>query len=214
MYEWYDPPGLLRRDADGVAVWTLEGDWLRDVDLRLRHRATAQLDAAAQEAEELLVIELPSKPVDSWGEVSITGMLAALHHQGVQLRLVADEHRHSEILHSFFTSEVARVTTEVFKTLAEAMPQRHNGLVLTFQSSDAPLWIAYSLDFDLMAQDESREAALKSLRWVIRTAARDDRRGGLTLFARTPASLDELHGHLTDHKDDASLTLQRVFLTF
>jgi len=91
----------------------------------------------------------------------------------------------------------------------------HNGLVLTFKASDAPVWIAYSLDFDLMAQGEDEEAAIEALRWTVTAAAKDDMvRYQQDLFARAPAALEEVHRILTENKDDGTLGLQRVLFTF
>ena len=87
----------------------------------------------------------------------------------------------------------------------------HQGLALLFKAKEAPVWIALCIDFDLMSQGDSEDEAIESLRWVVKTAADDDRAHRLDFWDRTPTTPERMLKYLLEHKHDAAL--KRVSLT-
>jgi hypothetical protein len=91
----------------------------------------------------------------------------------------------------------------------------HQGLVLVFKAPDvSSVWLALSLDFDLMSQGDSEEQAIEYLKEVVTLSADEDRKRNLDVWGRAPTSLESLRSYLETHKEDPSFSLQRVTFTF
>lgn len=208
MY-WDEDPTLITREMSGVPVWNLAGDWNSCSGPAARQKALDDLEIEMAKVDDLLVLELlRAQPIDAWGENTVILLVEDLVRKGVQVRLVLDPVKHKRVVD--LTQEFK---VETYPSVEAALPQQHQGLVLTWQTVEGP-WLAYSLDFDLMSEADTEAKALRSLRWVLRTAAKDDVERGTDLWARAPAGMDKMLKVLRDHEDDPTMSLQRANFTF
>lgn len=88
---WYDEPKLTDRKEGAATVWTLSGDWTRDLPAHVKEDAVKLL---AREVTTPLVLDLTNVAfIDSWAEELIADAAQNVRDLGYEVALVVDATR-------------------------------------------------------------------------------------------------------------------------
>lgn len=83
--------------------------------------------------------------------------------------------------------------------------------MMTWRSS-GPVHVAWSLDYDLMAEGKTEDDAIEALRWAAKIASEDDAKRGKNLSSRNPADPVRILEILRARFDNSAASLRRIDL--
>jgi len=116
---WYVEPNMIERAEAGAMVWSLSGDWTRDLPVHVREDA---LKALGREITGPLVLDLTNVAfIDSWAEELIADTTQYGRDLGHEVALVVDATRGAAFDGVRHVFERRKLDIETFDQLEQAL---------------------------------------------------------------------------------------------
>lgn len=116
---WYVEPNMIEREEAGAMIWSLSGDWTRDLPVHVREDA---LKALGREITGPLVLDLTNVAfIDSWAEELIADTTQNGRDLGREVALVVDASRGAAFDGVRHVFERRQLDIETFDQLEQAL---------------------------------------------------------------------------------------------